>query len=606
MTSVNRQVVGHIDELEVGEMRMATVGERAIAVIRTSKGVYALDNACPHQGYGLTTGSLDLDDDPHGAAPDSTTSDSIASDGTTSDGAVVTCQWHNWKFRVADGVCVMGEEDVPCHRVDIDTEGQVAVTLVEPTNEEARARLWPSLRSGVLKDYRGQIARDAIRLMINEAAPADIMWEGVAIDAPRNDYGPGHAMAMAADCLHLAELWNGDDRALPLVQGLAGIAETSRDRPARALPAPDSTLDLIASIEAEQVESSMAATLGLIEDGADRATVRHQFIEAVSRHHLDYGHGAIYTQKAFELLERVGWERAPELLPHLAVGIATGTREDVLPYMTKAMRQLEHIDLDSLADAGSTRADGWSPDELALQLYEATTPPIELAADAIVRGGGVEGLLDAVSLAVSHRLLTHDVSRESGIHPTSFGWLDITHGLTYARAARWAWQHDPGPHTARLALFTAWLAFDTGRAQRQAATTQRQAATTQRQAATTQRQAATTQRQAATTPRQAVELIGEAEQLPVVAEALDPATDLDAYADRLARAAIDDRGGSFIVVAHLIKTTQAAREEAATIGSPLPLAATARFVHSPRRERFTASTVAESLSFVTTGRPPRR
>ena len=83
----------------VGEMRMAKVGERRIAVIRTASGVHALDNACPHQGYGLVTGAL--------------------------DGELLTCQWHNWKFRVDTGECVIGEEDVACHPVTIE-RGEIA------------------------------------------------------------------------------------------------------------------------------------------------------------------------------------------------------------------------------------------------------------------------------------------------------------------------------------------------------------------------------------------------------------------------------------------------------------------------------------------------
>ncbi|MEL7156865.1 MAG: Rieske (2Fe-2S) protein, partial [Actinomycetota bacterium] len=82
--------------IEIGEMKMVTVGEHRLAVIRTTDGVHALDNACPHQGYGLVTGELGLDADGDPA---------------------VTCQWHNWKFRVRDGVCTLGEENVASHEV---------------------------------------------------------------------------------------------------------------------------------------------------------------------------------------------------------------------------------------------------------------------------------------------------------------------------------------------------------------------------------------------------------------------------------------------------------------------------------------------------------
>ena len=85
--------VGLVDELPVGKMKMARVGDRRVVVARTESGTFALDNACPHQGYGLATGSL--------------------------VGDHITCQWHNWKYCVVDGTCEVGEEDVRSHPTEI-------------------------------------------------------------------------------------------------------------------------------------------------------------------------------------------------------------------------------------------------------------------------------------------------------------------------------------------------------------------------------------------------------------------------------------------------------------------------------------------------------
>ncbi|MDC0359605.1 Rieske (2Fe-2S) protein, partial [Acidimicrobiales bacterium] len=170
--------VADLDDLAVGDMRMAKVGERRVVVIRTASGVHALDNACPHQGYGLVTGTL--------------------------DGELVTCQWHNWKFRADTGECIMGEENVACHQVDI-CDGRVEVTVIEPTPDEERKRLWPSLLSGIESNYMGQVARDTARLLANDAHPYDIAWVGLHYSFPREETGPGHAMATAVDCLAWAD-----------------------------------------------------------------------------------------------------------------------------------------------------------------------------------------------------------------------------------------------------------------------------------------------------------------------------------------------------------------------------------------------------------------
>lgn len=546
MTSEN---VGFVDDLAVDSMKMVTVEGHPVVLTRTTEGIHALDNACPHQGYGLATGSL-----------------AVGPDGKPA----VTCQWHNWKFRVCDGVCTIGEEDVATHDVEVADDGAITVTVVAPTTAERQARLWPSLRRGIERDYAGQISRDALRLRDTGVADAEIMWAGVEPGMAQNEWGPGHNLAMAADCLHLAEVLPPDEGALALVQGLAGLSETGHGHQPRPLPAANPSVDFAAAMEAEDYQAAMAWTVATTAPGdveIDLTEVRHRFIEAVASHHTSLGHGAIYTQKAFELLERVGAQRASAVLPHLAVTISGDTREDTLPYMAKTMRALAMVDVDALANADDRSTTGWQPEALANELLESSITPIEVASRAVLDGAGIEGLLDAVSLAVSQRLLRYDLAPEADA-AANFGWLDITHGLTYARAARWAWQADPGPHTARLALFTAWLAHDTGRYERRAGV------------------------------RPPPEPCGA-----VAAALSDPAEEVG---ERLARQALDDRAGSFIVAAHLVKTVQAARQEAATIGSPLPLAAAARFVNAPRRERFVARNVAESLDFIRSGRPPRR
>ena len=91
-------------------MRMVRADGRRLCLVRTSDGVFALDHACPHEGYGLTQGTL--------------------------DGNLLTCAWHNWKFRVDDGSCVLGEEDVRTHPVAVDADGSLHVTLHEPDPAE--------------------------------------------------------------------------------------------------------------------------------------------------------------------------------------------------------------------------------------------------------------------------------------------------------------------------------------------------------------------------------------------------------------------------------------------------------------------------------------
>ena len=533
--------VGHVDDLEIAAMKMVKVDGHRICLVRTSEGIFALDQACPHEGYGLTTGQL--------------------------DGDLVTCAWHNWKFRVSDGACVLGEEDVRTHDVDVDADGGLWITLSQPDPVLERPRLLASLRRGIERDYVGQISRDIVRLLRADANPGELIWEAVAHGAPRAEFGWGHSIASLTDCLAMVDDYDDDDRALPIVQAIAGVSETARDRPVQPLPDPvvangDARADFRRFVEAEQLEPAQALVRGAIENGATPTDLRPWFTDVVSDHLLSYGHGAIYAQKAFQLLDRIGWDRADTVLPHLVPTIVYGTREDTLPYMTLFHRGVSQLDLTALTEAVGSPDAQWRDDGrlLAALLGGDRTEAALAAGAAMSAGASLEGILDIVSAAVSERLLRYDPAGEFDFHD-DFGWLDITHGLTYSNAVRW---HLAEARTAgeamtadhvRLVLWTVFLANWTGRHEWHTGVGER----------------------ADVEPR---------------------SSDLLAYGRSLQHEALLDGTTAFIVHAHAVKTSVAATEEAVRLDSALPLDATARFMAAPKLERFVAATVTRSVDFL--------
>ncbi|MET0145707.1 MAG: Rieske 2Fe-2S domain-containing protein [Ilumatobacteraceae bacterium] len=537
-----------LDDLEVGAMRLARVDGHRLCVVRTAQGVFALDHACPHEGYGLTQGTL--------------------------DGNLLTCAWHNWKFRVDDGTCVLGEEDVRSIPVTVRTGGSLEVTIADPDPVAARPALMASLRRGIERDYVGQVSRDVVRLLRADANPGELVWEAVAHGAPRAEFGWGHSIASATDCLAMVDLYDGDQRALPIVQGIAGIAEVERDRPVNPLPEPDADLGPAPAaafrrlVEAEQLAPAQSLLRGAIHAGFGAEDLRPWFTGVVSDHLLSYGHGAIYSQKAFQLLDRLGWERADTVLPHLVPTIVYGTRADTLPYMrpfTRAVAALDLVELAGVDEDAAWRDDGRLRDAV-LGGGRDRTVPLRAAADALRDGAGVDGVLDCVVDAVAERMLRYDPDGEWDYHD-DFGWLDITHGLTYANATRWhaarasTGDLDRRADAVRLALWCVFLAHWTGRHEWHTA----------------------------------------------VADTVDVdlgTTDLVLAGEAVQRRALDDRTTAFIVHAHGIKTTRAAALEAVRSGSPRPLQAAARFLAAPKLERFVAATVTRSIDFVA-GRSPR-
>ena len=547
-------------EMAVGTMRMVRVGDHRIVLVRTSTGFHALDNACPHEGYGLVQGAL--------------------------DGEMLTCEWHNWKFRVSDGSCVLGEEAVASHIVTIE-DGNVVVSVSEPDDETVRVRASASLNRGIDAQYNGQIARDSLRMMHAGAEPIDIIWQGVSRTAPRTEDGWNHALAMTTDCIAAVGEMQGDDRLIPVAQAIAGLAESELRRPERPrgspVPAPlGGGFDQFqALVEAERADDADALLTGALLEGLNRAEAARWLIQPICDHHLAFGHGAIYAQKAFEMLDAVGWEHAPAMLGHVVVTQVVSTREDRLPYMRPFMRALDDAQLGRRVQCEVDLQ--WAGRDALVEVLLGTDQlaAVHAASAALDAGAGVTGVLDAVALAASERMLRHDLAHEQHPDLSGYGWLDITHSLTYANAARWAWHTDPGEHTARLALYTVFHVVDGGRY-----------ANGRERSPVGEPTASLHDALAAGDP-----------QAGVAAALTEPNADV---ADALVRASLDDRSGALIVVAHHVKTARAAIRESEATGSRLPMAAAARFLAAPARQRFVSQGVLRARHFLTTGAPPPR
>ena len=170
------EVVARAGELTPGTMRMVTVGGQPVALVTTERGTFALDNACPHQGYGLVTGTC------------------------RRDHHLPVAQL---EVPGGDGVCTFGEEDVGCHPWRVADDGAVVGRSSRPPTENAGAGCGPA-SAGAGRHYTGQVARDAARLLEAGATPAAIMRAGAARAAPgRVRVEPRDGLA--ADALVVAE-----------------------------------------------------------------------------------------------------------------------------------------------------------------------------------------------------------------------------------------------------------------------------------------------------------------------------------------------------------------------------------------------------------------
>ena len=71
------RTVCKVQDVADGEGKTVVLGDKLIAVFCANGGYFAIDDVCPHMGASLSGGYL--------------------------ENGVVTCPWHAWRFRLADG-----------------------------------------------------------------------------------------------------------------------------------------------------------------------------------------------------------------------------------------------------------------------------------------------------------------------------------------------------------------------------------------------------------------------------------------------------------------------------------------------------------------------
>jgi len=337
-------------------------------------------------------------------------------------------------------------------------------------------------------------------------------------------------------------------------------------------------------VDEERADEAEALFRGLIAARVAPSVLRHTLLTAVTDHFLAYGHSMIFVQKAFELLDQIGWQEADAVLSPLVPEMVLGTRYDKLPYMRKFLRAWEAAGPDLEALPQSRGTGGF--DELGYRRALTDGSP-EDAAGALVRaleaGVPVTAVIDATGRAAAERLARFDI--ELDLDDTNeWGWLDVTHTLTYLNALRWAWSADPSPQVLRGLFHAAWFVQWTGQFDER------------NPGPGGGRPGPHPTQDAAEVHRAIVNRDPEA-AVALVDGYTGPRAELERS---LIRAAAEDHSTAPIMVAHVVKTAQAAVEESRALGgspgSAEPIAAAARFLASPKRERFVFQSTLEAIT----------
>lgn len=104
--------VGRTDELPDGDSASVEVAGKRLAVFHCDGQFYAIDDYCPHAGAPLAGGYV--------------------------ENGIVTCPWHAWRFRLADGAWADNPRiKIGCYRVVVEGDS-VNVELPDPPAPKSR------------------------------------------------------------------------------------------------------------------------------------------------------------------------------------------------------------------------------------------------------------------------------------------------------------------------------------------------------------------------------------------------------------------------------------------------------------------------------------
>jgi nitrite reductase/ring-hydroxylating ferredoxin subunit len=376
---------------------------RQVLVVHTGGKLFAIANRCPHEGYPL-------------------------SEGTLGPGCVLTCNWHNWKFDLVSGQALIGRD--PVRTYPVQTRGEeIFVDLTDPPAEVQKMRALKGLEVAMADNDNARIAREVARLERAGIDARTAIAHAFAISNDRLENGMGHAHAAGADWLALAEdAPSADARLAALLEPIGHIAWDTVGADhfpyAERIERWDDTR-FLAAMEAEGEEEVIARIRGAIADGVAYSELRPALGAAALAHYADFGHSAIYTLKAGQLIERLGAEVYEPVLLALARQLVQATREERLPEFRSYAR--------ALGEWGNETAPLTSEDLRGLSIEKCLRRVVESS------GNDPRHLYDALLGAAAWNLLHFDLRFDRATNnpiADNVGWLDFTHALTFANATR--------------------------------------------------------------------------------------------------------------------------------------------------------------------------
>jgi nitrite reductase/ring-hydroxylating ferredoxin subunit len=422
--------VGTLDEIQQKGVVVVRGEDRPIAVYAHDGRVSAVDNRCPHLGFPLHRGSVQ-------------------------DG-ILTCHWHHARFDLCSGYTFdLWADDVPAF--DVTVRDDVVYVSPLPRQENRRDYYFRRLREGMEQDISLIQAKCILGLLKIGVNFRDLVREVALFGVKhRDDWASG--MTVLTAMANLVPQLDSETAYLALYQGTRRVADDCAGQPTRHELRPLGTTDLSLTTLQRWLRYW---TMVRHRDGAERTvlTAVHNratpaemaeliFSAATDRFYADSGHLLDFCNKAFELLDLIGWEHASAVLPTLMeqlVRARSGEEVDAWRHPVDLAPVLHEVsrDLPNLFREGAGRH--WDDVRGLSRALLAEDPLAILSSlhEAIRAGARPEQLAKALAYAAAVRIARFGTVNEFG------DWITALHTFSYCNALHQAIKRCPSPDLVR-------------------------------------------------------------------------------------------------------------------------------------------------------------
>ena len=423
-----------VKELERDGFRVIPAEGRTVLVVMDQGNVYALDNRCPHMGFPLHR-------------------------GTVRDG-ILTCHWHHAKFDLAGG-CTFDPfaDDVTSFHVEV-RDGSIWLDPT-PIEEDRNIHGLRKLDEGLKHDIRLVQAKSIIGLA-NIGNTQEILARTALFGVRNRAGGWASGLSILTAMANVFPSLDEEDRSLALYHGVAHVARNTAAQPPNFDLEPLETSEVSPErymewfrqfIELRSADAAERTLRTAIRIGMSPKTIADMVFTACSDHLFrGGGHSLDFANKAFELLDHIGWEYAEQVLPSLIPGdnLVDASRMEESsswrhPADLAALLSAVYAELDCLiAKSGGRRADWGGHQELAESILDGEPADTLERMERLVREGvPLTELSATVAYAAARRPVHFRVTNEFG------DWDTIHHTFTYANAVDQAMRRAPSSLLAR-------------------------------------------------------------------------------------------------------------------------------------------------------------